>query len=85
MKIAIGKKMQQIRYTNLITKAFKRTTLGETLKYNSQVTYSQIMAIPLLREQKIKRKKNNQMGKVKTCKTAFTYRSRNITEVESNA
>ena len=59
--------MQQIRYTNLITKAFKRTTLGETLKYNSQVTYSQIMAIPFLREQKIKRKKKSS-GKGKDLK-----------------
>lgn len=71
MKIAIGKKMQQIGYTNLITKAFKRTTLGETLKYNSQVTYSQIMAIPLLREQKIKRKKKKSSGKGKDLQDSF--------------
>ena len=66
MKIAIGKKMQQINYSNLFTKAFKRTTLGETLKYSSQVTHSQIVAIHLLREQKTKRKKKYQVGKVKT-------------------
>lgn len=63
--------MQQIGYTNLITKAFKRTTLGETLKYNSQVTYSQIMAIPLLREQKIKRKKKKSSGKGKDLQDSF--------------
>ena len=52
MKIVIGKKIQQIRYSNLITKAFEKITLGETLKYSSQVIYGQITAIPLLREQK---------------------------------
>ena len=79
-----GRKMQQIGYSNLFARAFKRITQGKILKYNSQATYSQIVAIYLLREQKIKRKKC-QVGKVNTQKTAFTYRSTNITEVESDA